>query len=648
MAILELKNVHKSYKMGKHTTEVLHGIDLKFNKGEFVSILGESGCGKSTLMNLIGGLDSNFEGNIIVDGKDIKKFSERELDDYRKDKVGFIFQSFNLIPHLTAVENVELAMTMSDARQRERHEKAIQLLTELGLENHLNKKPNQMSGGQKQRVAIARALANDPDIILADEPTGSIDSRTAEQILEILQGISNKGKLIIAVTHSNRVAEFGNRIISMADGNIVGDNCIRKSKEVKEKAKDIKLRPLKFFEAIKLAFNNMRLNIGRNILVSLGTSVGIFSIILMLSLGSGVENYIKDQIESSIQPLSIDVSKKSQDEVGAGHNITSSERGFEQEDIDYLKEIKGVDSLTYSASYTMQVAIVYNEKASTPIFFSTMDDTITKKNVIYGQLPSKGVTISQTFAENLQKKDIKGLIGKEVMVQIPSRKDDGTMSYINKKLLIDGIYNKDTLGYKNTTGVYIDYDTLAKIYSDNGATLKPTAVMLKAKDEKSANNIKKDLEKNGFKGNRQEDLIKQVTDYLNIAILILTCIAGISLIVSGIMILVVLYISVVERTREIGILRAIGARKKDIRNIFFVESAMLGLMGGIFGITIAYIISVIGNRIMINLFDAPFINLTIIYALFGLTVSTGVSIVAGLLPSNKAAKADPVESLRHE
>lgn len=644
MTILKLKNIHKSYKIGKDYTKVLQGIELDFKRGEFVSILGESGCGKSTLMNIIGGLDSDFEGDIIVAGKSIKKFSPRELDDYRKDKIGFIFQSFNLIPHLSVLENVELAMTMSDKKASERRERAKELIEELGLLSHLYKKPNQLSGGQKQRVAIARALANDPDIILADEPTGSLDSKTAEQILGILQTIADKGKLIIAVTHSNKVANFSTRIVKMADGTIVGDEEIKKTKDFSEDQKSVRLKPLKFIEAIKLALNNIRLNIGRNILVSLGTSIGIFSMVLMLSLGSGVEKFITNEINSSLNPLTIEVTKQSSSKP---REIINENKGFNQSDIDFIKKIKGVDSLSYDISYMLQVATVYENKPYTLTIFETVGSNIKDSDLTYGTLPKNGIIISKKLADNFDENN-KSLLNKDVLVQIPVQKSDGTMMYISKTLPIDGIYDGSNVGYGDNMGVFISYDLLSSIYSENKIDIKPTTVNIHVKSENVVSGIKSTLSKNGYEGSRQEAILKQVNQYLSIAVTILTAIAGISLLVSAIMILVVLYISVVERTREIGILRSIGARKKDIRRIFFVESAILGAMGGVFGIAIAFIISLIGNRILTHLYGSPFINITLTYVLFGIIISTFVSIVAGLMPSSKAAKLDPVESLRHE
>ena len=221
--MLSLKNIVKDYVAGEEVVRALKGINIDFRKSEFVSILGPSGCGKTTLLNIVGGLDKYTYGDLIINGKSTKKFNDKDWDTYRNHTIGFVFQSYNLIPHQTVLENVELALTLSGVSKKERKEKATKALIQVGLKDQIKKRPNQLSGGQMQRVAIARALVNDPDIILADEPTGALDTETSVQIMEILKEIS-KEKLIIMVTHNPELAEtYSNRIIKLVDGQIIGD-----------------------------------------------------------------------------------------------------------------------------------------------------------------------------------------------------------------------------------------------------------------------------------------------------------------------------------------------------------------------------------------------------------------------------------------
>ena len=236
--MLQLKGITKNYLSGDNEVKALKGIDLEFRESEFVSILGQSGCGKTTMLNIIGGLDRYTSGDLVINGKSTKQFKDKDWDTYRNHSVGFVFQSYNLIPHQTVLANVELALTISGVGKEERRKRAINALTKVGLGDQINKKPNQMSGGQMQRVAIARALVNDPDILLADEPTGALDSKTSEQVMEILKDIS-KDRLIIMVTHNPTLAEkYSTRVIRVLDGAVQDDtNPYSSAKEEKKKAK---------------------------------------------------------------------------------------------------------------------------------------------------------------------------------------------------------------------------------------------------------------------------------------------------------------------------------------------------------------------------------------------------------------------------
>ncbi|MBO5377863.1 MAG: ATP-binding cassette domain-containing protein [Ruminiclostridium sp.] len=295
--------------MGDTEVKALKGVSIDFRENEFVSILGQSGCGKTTLLNIIGGLDRYDSGDLIIGGVSTKKYKDRDWDTYRNHKIGFIFQSYNLIPHQTVLANVELALTLSGVSKAERRRRAVEVLEKVGLGDQLKKKPNQMSGGQMQRVAIARALINDPDILLADEPTGALDSETSIQIMEILREIS-KDKLIIMVTHNPELAEqYSNRIIRLVDGKIVNDsNPFTNNEELKNAPEKVRKTSMSFFTALSLSLNNLMTKKGRTILTAFAGSIGIIGIALILSLSNGVQEYIDDiQTETmSSYPLSIE------------------------------------------------------------------------------------------------------------------------------------------------------------------------------------------------------------------------------------------------------------------------------------------------------------------------------------------------------
>lgn len=304
--MLKLKNIVKEYPTGDSKVVALKGVSVEFRKSEFVSILGHSGCGKTTLLNIIGGLDQYTTGDLIIEGKSTKDFKDGEWDNYRNHSIGFVFQSYNLIPHQTVLSNVELALTLSGVSKSERKERAKAALEKVGLGDQLNKKPNQMSGGQMQRVAIARALVNNPEILLADEPTGALDSETSVQIMELLKEIS-KDKLVIMVTHNPELAEqYSTRIIRLVDGKIVDDTDPYESEEAeqpaqaekktkKEKKKDKKANQnpsMSFFTALSLSLNNLMTKKMRTFLTSFAGSIGIIGIALILSLSSGFQAYI--------------------------------------------------------------------------------------------------------------------------------------------------------------------------------------------------------------------------------------------------------------------------------------------------------------------------------------------------------------------
>ena len=328
--MLQLKNITKNYLSGDNEVQALKGIDIEFRENEFVSILGQSGCGKTTLLNIIGGLDRYTSGDLIINGKSTKEFKDKDWDTYRNHSVGFVFQSYNLIPHQTVLANVELALTISGVGKTERRKRAIEALQKVGLGDQINKKPNQMSGGQMQRVAIARALVNDPDILLADEPTGALDSKTSVQVMEILKEIS-KDRLIIMVTHNPELAKkYSSRIVKLLDGKIIDDsNPYKSSEEDVKKARNKKDKSgkasMKFTTAVRLSLNNLMTKKGRTFLTSFAGSIGIIGIALILSLSHGMQSYInrveEDTLSSyplTIQEASIDVTSMLEAMMGNG------------------------------------------------------------------------------------------------------------------------------------------------------------------------------------------------------------------------------------------------------------------------------------------------------------------------------------------
>ena len=317
--MLELKNIVKIYSTGETQVKALKGVSINFRKCEFVSVLGPSGCGKTTMLNIVGGLDRYTYGDLVINGVSTKNYADSDWDAYRNHSVGFVFQSYNLIPHQTVEKNVELALTLSGVRKEERMKRAREALEKVGLKDHFKKLPNQLSGGQMQRVAIARAIVNDPDIILADEPTGALDSETSVQVMDILKELS-KTRLVVMVTHNEELAhEYSTRIISLKDGEIVNDTMPFNDEEaeeegIKEAEKNVgkkKKKPsMSFLTALSLSLNNLFTKKGRTILTAFAGSIGIIGIALILSLSAGFNTYIQNVQRDTLSNYPVTISSK--------------------------------------------------------------------------------------------------------------------------------------------------------------------------------------------------------------------------------------------------------------------------------------------------------------------------------------------------
>ncbi len=311
--MLQLKKIKKSYKTGDFVQHALKGIDVEFRENEFVAILGPSGSGKTTMLNIIGGLDRYDSGDLIINGKSTKEFKDNDWDAYRNNCIGFIFQSYNLIGHISVLQNVEMSMTLSGVSAKKRRRKALEVLNKVGLKEHAHKRPNQLSGGQMQRVAIARALVNDPEIIMADEPTGALDSQTSIQILELIKEIA-EDKLVIMVTHNPELAEnYASRIIKFKDGNLIDDSNPITKKDKINKELNLKHTQMSYKTALSLSFTNLMTKKGRTILTSLAGSIGIIGIALILSLSHGMQSYIDRVQEETLSSYPLTIAEASVD-----------------------------------------------------------------------------------------------------------------------------------------------------------------------------------------------------------------------------------------------------------------------------------------------------------------------------------------------
>lgn len=424
--MLELKNIKKSYKTGEFVQHALKGVSLTFDRNEFVCILGASGSGKTTLLNIIGGLDRYDSGDLIINNMSTKKFNDNLWDAYRNNCVGFIFQSYNLIGHLSVLENVEMSLTLSGVKNKK--EKALNALDRVGLKDHAYKKPNQLSGGQMQRVAIARAIVNDPEVILADEPTGALDTKTSKQIMELIKEIS-KEKLVIMVTHNPDLAKkYATRIIEVKDGEVISDS-LPKEKYKDKNNIEIKKTKMSFLTALKLSFNNIRTKKGRTFLTAFASSIGIIGISIILSLSNGFDKQVDIYQKNTLSnfPITISKSTMSMDEKQMEEMMGSMMPG--KGDYPKDKVIYSFDINSYNMLHTNNITKEYIE------YIEKLDDSLIS-----------GISFTRATNLNLLVKngeDVKSVSSNELnMGVIPKEldKEDFMMEAFD---LLDGEYPKN-------------------------------------------------------------------------------------------------------------------------------------------------------------------------------------------------------------
>ncbi len=632
-SILRIANLCKTYNITEVIKEdVLKGVNLELNEGEMVAIRGESGCGKSTLLNILGGLDLDYTGSVIIKGNFIRDFSEDELDDYRKKRIGMIFQSYNLLSHMTIKENVMLAMQMSDCSKDIQEKRACDLLTLVGLYEYRDKYPNTLSGGQCQRVSIARALANNPSIILADEPTGALDKESTLEVIDILKKITEMGKLVIVVTHSSIVSDYASRIVTLDDGVIKEDKLICPPKKNKfEKYKEIKPKSIGLKSLFKMALNNILSNKFRNFLTSIGISIGIMSLIIILALSSGITSYVNKYF--------------SQDETNEILTITTDSN------ISYstIKEISNIDGVTnVLSSYRLNSVKYTNSKIEDTytINYTYSTDTKNQPDVLYGNMPTNlgEVAIDIDIAESIYTDtSIIAAINDTI---------DLTYNNLTYTFKIVGIYD-DGLDIKSSyiseDSLYVfnnlyqtSYDAISGYYY-NICYVKVKNITYLNSVSNSIRGISSSL---AITSTNQES--ETILDYIDLATKVLTVLSLLSLSVAAIMIIIVQYVSIVERTKEIGILRSIGGRRKDILYLFLFESLILGSLGGMLAVSVSYLLAGITNIICYISTKCIFISFNPIWYLIGFMVSVLVYILAGITPARKASSLDPITCLRSE
>lgn len=773
--MLEIKHIKKSYKTGDFVQKALNDVSIQFRQNEFVAILGPSGSGKTTLLNVLGGLDHYDSGDLIINGKSTKNFKAADWDAYRNNSVGFIFQSYNLIGHISIQDNVEMALTLSNVKKKKRRKRAREALKSVGLLEHAHKRPNQLSGGQMQRVAIARSLVNNPDIILADEPTGALDSNTSKQIMDLIQKIASD-KLVIMVTHNQDLAyQYATRVIEVKDGKVVSDSNPLTKEEQEEEQYKLKKTKMSFMEALYLSFNNIMTKKGRTLITAFASSIGIIGIALILSLSNGFDLQIDKFERGILSAMPIMISKQSmdldeeslvqltgeeQEKYPDKQTVIPKDNALEslvhQNKIndDYIDYIENISSdLVYGVSYTKMTALnVLTEHdgevsvADTQdISFSALPKSLDENtpnaameayyDILAGTLPQKKEDIVLIVdASNRVNTEILQLLGFDTMDEIPFdeiigktikvalnddfyvkmgdyfvRNPDLQSVYDNSiTLTVSGILRmkEDFPSYVSSASLCYTNELLDEVtaanneseivkaqqasdvnvltgmpFSDStsnpsssssagmtmtkdtvlgylGADQTPYMIYLFPKDFESKDELLEYLD--AYNDDKEDDdkviymdqaeLISSMSSSIMSAVtIVLIAFSSISLIVSSIMIGIITYISVLERTKEIGILRALGARKKDISRVFNAETFIIGITSGLIGIGIALILTIPANQIIYNLTELENVAiLNPLHALILILVSMTLTMIGGFIPARIAAKKDPVEALRTE
>lgn len=779
--MLQLLHLKKTYHVGDTITHALDDVTINFRNSEFVAILGPSGSGKTTLLNVIGGLDHYDSGDIIINGKSTKNFSQTDWDAYRNNSVGFIFQSYNLISHLSIIENVELGMTLSGVSSNERHEKAIAALKRVGLGDHLKKRPNQLSGGQMQRVAIARAIANDPDILLCDEPTGALDTKTSESIMELIKELSHD-KLVIMVTHNPELAEeYASRIVHFQDGKILSDsNAFEPKKEVKDTFK-LKKTKMSYWNALKLSFTNIMTKKGRTFLTAFASSIGIIGIAIVLALSHGFQKQINETQSKTLAKFPISISQTATD-MNAATSRTESDKNVKnkgylvaakpdneknthenkitQSYIDYVKKINPSYANNISFIRGTQLNLLTNDNGkikhvefsnvnnsgsaiasaqlqgmnsvgiNTSVFPKTLDSkqgTFLKDNyqLLAGSWPKSNNEVvlvlnnknqaNVNALKNLgisikdgQKIDLNKIVGRTFKVisnnnyyqELPTgnfvpQKASKSMydsSHLTLKLsavirgknnsqmalLDNGIAYSDGLtqeiikqnensnivkAQKNSTTNVMTNQPMNQAQKEQfiaslGGSSIPSGILIYPNSFKSKDKVLDYLDKYN-KGKTKKDQIiytdmsgtvTKLTGGLLAGITdVLVAFAAISLVTSMIMIGILTYTSVLERTKEIGVLKALGARKRDITRVFDAETFILGLFSGILGILIAYLCTFPINAVLYAITNMSNVaQLDPMQALILVIISTVLTMLGGHIPARMAAKKDAAIALRSE
>ena len=654
--MIKLQNIKKSYQIEDQTLDILKGINLEIHQGEYVAIMGPSGSGKSTLMNILGMLDNPSEGHYLLDDVDVSQMSEDDLGVIRRDQIGFIFQQFHLLPRMTALENV--AMPLLYSKKFKGFKRAHDLLKQVSLDTRMHHLPKQLSGGQQQRVAIARSLINEPKILFADEPTGNLDSKSQDDIIEILNELNAQGITVIIVTHDEEVAQHAHRIIRIRDGLIQADEHNNKNKKTIESHKLnlkslFKIEKLKwsdFEEYFKQGFRTLAGNKIRTLLSMLGIMIGVASVVAMLALGEGAKQAIEDQMASMgsnllmLRPGLVRVAGVTQE--------SAAPNRLAVEDIKAIKNhLSHVTMVSGQVSGRAQITSTAGKNWNTTTQGSSDD-----WSMIHNSSPVLGRFFTEE--ENQQRSRV-AVIGETVRKQLfgAGANPIGELIKINKVIfqVIGVLPEKGANSFRDQDDVVIiPLETaMFRLFGHTSLDLlevqvdRPEYIAQTQSDvlELMYNQHKIPYSAQGeaFQVSNMAEMQKTIEQSNRTMSMLLSTIAAISLLVGGIGIMNIMLVSVTERTREIGLRKSIGARRTDILAQFLSESVVVSVIGGLFGVVLGWLITLI---LSYGLGWSTSLSFTAVF--ISSSFSALIGIVFGVFPAHKASLLNPIEALRHD
>ncbi len=649
-SLLKLKGIRRSFGEGASAVEVLHGIDLEIKKGELVAIIGPSGSGKSTLMNIIGCLDTPTSGSYEVAGRNTFNLGPDDLAQLRRDFFGFIFQRYHLLGHLDAKENVQVPSIYAGFKKERRNERALELLDKLGLKERADFKPSQLSGGQQQRVSIARALMNGGQIILADEPTGALDSKSGAEVMKILEQLNAQGHTVILVTHDPRIAAHAKRVISIKDGVIESDTI---NEEVfiehKEAHDEINLKSSwstsfrayfdRFKEAYVMALRAMVSNRLRTLLTMLGIIIGIMAVVSVVALARGASDKVIENISSMGTNTITIMPGERMGDVKSGRVRTLN-----------IKDLIAVQGQPFvdSASPTIQSQVLLRQGniSNNATVYGVNDEYLR----VYGMNVDKGRLFSS--AESSQSPQICVIDANTARTMFPSVNPLGKRLLVNDMpVTIVGVLEDKEVAFRprDALYVYMPYSTLmSRLINQNylsSIIVRIADGFAPAVAEKSLNSLL--LARHGRKDffmQSSDTIMKSISQTTGTFTLLISAIAVISLIVGGIGVMNIMLVSVTERTREIGIRMAVGARQSDIMTQFLIESITVCIIGGLAGVILSIALGWILGMVMPSI-PLSFSVMSIIVAVI---TSSAIGVIFGFMPARSAARLNPIEALARE